>query len=485
MEKLSGEIIAFINNYVQAIKNNRAALFLGAGFSKEAGYFNWKELLRDIAFDLGLDVEKEHDLVAVAQYCKNTHSNRNIIDQTIRNAFSNEKEPTENHRIISQLPISSYWTTNYDRLIEIALEKAHRVVDVKKKDEDLYTAEPNWNAIVYKMHGDVDNVQQTVFVKDDYEKYYREHASFLTALSNDISSKSFLFIGFSFTDPNIDYIFSRVKMDTKGKGPQHYAIIRKIHKEDYDTDSAFEYAKRKFALFTEDLKRSHIDVVQIDEFSQITVILQQISKRMNRNNIFISGSAYEYGDYGEKDAINLIRALSQKLIAQNYNIVSGFGLGVGSDVIAGALEQIYMKEGGKSANRLMLYPFPQRVQDMSKIQEIWAEYRKDMISHAGVSLFLFGNKQKDGEIVLADGIEKEFDIAKEKHNILVPIGCTGYMAERLWHIINDNMDKFYTNINDELREAFAKLNQKTDDEKLVKDIIAFINLFDGRRHEPI
>lgn len=55
-----------------------------------------------------------------------------------------------------------------------------------------------------------------------------------------------------------------------------------------------------------------------------------------------------------------------------------------------------------------------------------------MISRSGVSIFLFGNKLVDGEIVLANGVESEYKIALERHCLIVPVGCTGYMAEEIW-----------------------------------------------------
>ena len=44
-------------------------MFIGAGFSKSVGYVDWKNLLKDVADDLGLDIDKEYDLVSLAQYC--------------------------------------------------------------------------------------------------------------------------------------------------------------------------------------------------------------------------------------------------------------------------------------------------------------------------------------------------------------------------------------------------------------------------------
>lgn len=43
------------------------------------------------------------------------------------------------------------------------------------------------------------------------------------------------------------------------------------------------------------------------------------------------------------------------------------------------------------------------------------------------------------EVVIADGIIEEFEIAKELGLVIVPIGCSGYAAEHIW---NQTMDKF-------------------------------------------
>ena len=45
-----------------------AALLIGAGLSRPAGFVDWKQLMRQCAEAVGLDVRREYDLVAVAQY---------------------------------------------------------------------------------------------------------------------------------------------------------------------------------------------------------------------------------------------------------------------------------------------------------------------------------------------------------------------------------------------------------------------------------
>nr|VFK24359.1 MAG: hypothetical protein BECKLFY1418C_GA0070996_11751 [Candidatus Kentron sp. LFY] len=66
--KSTREQSQFIKRYAEALVSGDAALFAGAGLSRDAGYVDWRDLLREIAVDLELDIDRESDLVALAQY---------------------------------------------------------------------------------------------------------------------------------------------------------------------------------------------------------------------------------------------------------------------------------------------------------------------------------------------------------------------------------------------------------------------------------
>ncbi len=141
------DIELFIRDYVNDIKSGSAALFAGAGLSIPAGFVSWKELISDIAYELGLDIEKESDLISLAQYHLNEKGNRHKINQKIITEFAEQAEETENHRIIARLPIASLWTTNYDDLIEKTYARYNRVCDVKTTPESIQRlggASPLW-----------------------------------------------------------------------------------------------------------------------------------------------------------------------------------------------------------------------------------------------------------------------------------------------------------------------------------------------------
>lgn len=345
-------------------------------------------------------------------------------------------------------------------------------MDVKSCNKHLSITKPNRDSVIYKMHGDKNNPDEAILIKDDYESYYKKHKQFLTALAGDLISKTFLFVGFSFEDPNLDYILSRIRVDYEENPRQHYAIMKSINKSDYDNVAEYEYAKRRNDFFLEDLKRYRIEALMIEDFAEITEILQEIERRINLNNIFISGSAEEYGQYSDKEADELIKLLSSRLIQENYNIISGFGVGVGSSVIAGALEEIYIHNKRINSDRLLLRPFPQG----TEAKALWQQYREDMISRAGISIFMFGNKKVNDNIVPANGVKTEFDIAVKAKNIVIPVGCTGYMAKKLWDEVNANISYYYENANDEIKDIFNSLDSNIPNEKLVTNIIRMIGL---------
>ena len=218
-------------------------------------------------------------------------------------------------------------------------------------------------------------------------------------------------------------------------------------------------------------------MILVDDYKEITDILKEIEKKLTLKNIFISGSATEYSPFSEEEAKKFISNLSKKLIKEKYNIVSGFGLGVGSEVIIGALEEIYMKDKKIDNKRLLLRPFPQGIQNEKTRKNLWTQYRKDMISQAGISLFLFGNKKdEDGKIILANGMEEEYQISKQNKNIIIPIGITGYSTKEIYNELEKEGLEHYGEKKEKIIDLFQKLNTGTLNEELIENILKFLKI---------
>jgi len=397
------------------------------------------------------------------------------LTKKILEEFSERAEITENHRLLARLPITTYWTTNYDSLIEDSLKNAYKVVDVKHQVKQLANTKPKRDAVVYKMHGDIQHPADAVLTKQHFELYYKTHEHFVTALSGDLVSKTFLFIGYSFNDPNLDYVLSRLNIQFGQDNRRHYCFIRKENKQEGDDEEILKYKLTKQRLRVNDLKRYNIKALLVENFTDITEILREIEIRFRKKTIFISGSAEEYGHWNRNEAQAFIHLLSKRIIFSGHRIVNGFGWGVGSAVINGALEAIYEKPERHSEDQLIMKPFPQFETGEKKLPELWEEYRQRMIALAGIAIFIFGNKiNKDGELTTASGVQREFEIAIEQGLIPIPIGMTGYASEIIYEIVMKDSGKYYQGLEKIIPIVKELSSENITPDDIVKKVISII-----------
>lgn len=468
------DIESFIKEFVKDLAENNVAVFAGAGMSKSAGYVNWADLLRDIATELGLSVDKEQDLISIAQYHVNENRGKARITKKILEEFAQEAEATENHKIFSRLPVTTFWTTNYDTLVEDSLKSANKVVDIKHQVKQLANTRPKRDVVIYKMHGDVHHPADAILTKEQYESYYKTHEAFVTALSGDLISKTFLFVGFSFNDPNLDYVLSRLNIHFGEDGRQHYCFIKK-QSQGIDDEEIFKYNLRKQELMINDLMRYKIKAIIVDEYSDITEILKEIERRFKKKTVFISGSAEEYGVWNRNEAQSFIHLLSKRIVSAGFRIVNGFGWGVGSAVINGALEAVYERPDRYSEDQLITRPFPQFETGEKKLPDLWEEYRQRMISLAGIVVFIFGNKNDgQGNIILANGVKREFEIAIAQGLIPIPIASTGYITKEIFDKILKTPEKFYNGIEWVIPVVMELTSDKLSREEIINKVITII-----------
>lgn len=472
--KSNRDIESFIKEFVKDLAENNVAVFAGAGMSKSAGFVNWADLLRDIATELGLSVDKEHDLISLAQYHVNENRGKARINKKILEEFAQEAEATENHKILARLPVITFWTTNYDTLIEDSLKSANKVVDIKHQVKQLANTRPKRDVVIYKMHGDVHHPADAIITKEQYESYYKTHESFVTTLSGDLISKTFLFIGFSFTDPNLDYVLSRLSIQFGEDSRQHYCFIKKQSKGKDDVE-IFKYNLRKQELMINDLMRYKIKAILVEEYSDITEILQEIERRYRKKTVFISGSAEEYGAWSRNEAQSFIHALSRNIVSAGFRIVNGFGWGVGSAVINGALEAVYERPDKYSEDQLIMRPFPQFETGEKKLPDLWEEYRQRMISLAGIAVFIFGNKNDGkGNVISANGVKREFEIAISQGLIPIPIAATGYITQEIFDEIFKAPEKYYDGMDWIIPIVKELASNKLLTEEIIKNVITII-----------
>jgi len=125
-------------------------------------------------------------------------------------------------------------------------------------------------------------------------------------------------------------------------------------------------------------------------------------------------------------------------------------------------------------NRLKLMPFPLSAIDNKNLKDTWEKYRKEMISQCGIAIYIFGNKKKNGKILNADGVEKEYAIAESYEIVNIPLAFTGYMAEELYF---KNSDKINSVIG---KEKTKYITEFFDGDTNVEEIIKIINKLNNK-----
>lgn len=444
---LTADQSQFINRYARSLGSGDAAVFVGAGLSRAAGYVDWRALLRGIAADLGLDIDRETDLIAVAQYHLNEKRNRGRLNQAIVEELARSAAPTRSHSILARLPIPTVWTTNYDQLLEHSFEQAGKVVDLKLTQENLAQTRRDRDLVLYKMHGCVTQPHDAILTKDDYEQYSLKRPLFVESLKGDLIAKTFLFLGFSFTDPNIDYVLSRVRVLLGENVREHFCIIRSPERPRRLTGrqkADYEYQSRAMSLRQADLLRFGIETIWVDEYSHVEPLLETLSSFIHRKAVFVSGAAHDPAPLGPKRLDELARELGIRLIGEGYNLVSGFGLGLGEQCVVGALRALYGVPKGSDSERLVVRPFPGVSRAQQRQQN--TRHREELIARSGVVVVIAGNRAQAGGTEVSPGVMEEVDIALREGKCIIPIGATGHAARSVWDRASAEQERFLPGI---------------------------------------
>jgi len=435
----------FIRSFGDKVLNQEAALFIGAGASRSAGFVDWKGLLADAAEELDLDIVKEHDLLALAQYHVNGRAGRGEVNQQLIDAFTRDAEPTQVHEILARLPIETVWTTNYDQLLEKAYDAAYRRIEIKLSIENLAQARKGRDVTIYKMHGCVTQPHDAVLTKQDYEVYDVSRRLFTDSLKGDFIEKTLLFVGFSFSDPNVERILSKVREQLGQNRRDHYWITRRppaLSLDGTKSQDELEYDRRKANLQSEDLRRYGIQTVWVDEYADIPPLLKALEAYVMRRGVFVAGAAYDPSPLGWERLNELSRVLGKTIIQRGLNLVSGFGIGIAEQTILGAFHAAYENQTALPADRVLIRPFPGNAPPAQRVAA-FRRHREDMISRVGAVVVLAGNKtDAEGMPIPSSGVEEEVQIALDLGKPVIPIGISGHVAHDIWLRAMENPQVF-------------------------------------------
>lgn len=230
----------YVEEIKKKLKENRAAVMVGAGFSRNADridkssvhMLDWFELADVFCDTLGIPegddrCKKYLDPINLAQQVEELYG-KTYLNELLRDVMEDDNyKPGNVHKLLVELPWTDIFTTNYDTLLERAYETSmkRRYRVVYRQNDLIHSAmEPR----IVKLHGSFPSYEPFIISEEDYRRYPDDYAPFVNTVQQALLEKLFVLIGFSGSDPNflkwIGWIHDNLGLNN---APRIYMIVHK------------------------------------------------------------------------------------------------------------------------------------------------------------------------------------------------------------------------------------------------------------------
>ncbi|MCP4353499.1 MAG: CHAT domain-containing protein [Desulfobacterales bacterium] len=220
----------FLTELSKLLSKEDIILFIGHGLSAIAGLPDWMTLIRPLAQSVRYQLPTEDKLITTdhlltaAQHYENQRSRQSLI-QHLRDALESTLVKTATaHKIISTLPVNVIFTTNYDNLIERALDEANRRPNIIVSELDLSFWDEGRVQLI-KLCGDLNRPESIIITKRDFNTYCTTRSRLAERLRTTLESKTALFIGYSLQDPFFNQIWDHIGLDFGNLRRRSYAVL--------------------------------------------------------------------------------------------------------------------------------------------------------------------------------------------------------------------------------------------------------------------
>jgi hypothetical protein len=198
------------------LAKGRVILFVGAGLSRPLKLPSWDQLMGHFANDLGFAPEiflQSADNMILAEYYTLVKGPIGPLRGWMDREWHSDPariQDSNAHRLITKLSFPIIYTTNFDRWIEIAFEKASVPFTKISNVGDLQKVKAGETQIV-KFHGDFDDDESIVLTESQFFKRLNFEHPLDIKLRGDTLDRGILFIGYGLADINIRYLLFRLE----------------------------------------------------------------------------------------------------------------------------------------------------------------------------------------------------------------------------------------------------------------------------------
>tara|TARA_R110001599_G_scaffold138085_1_gene317152 strand:- start:4308 stop:7112 length:2805 start_codon:yes stop_codon:yes gene_type:complete len=254
-----------IKNIQQANEDDRLAIFVGAGISKSSNtdYISlpsWSDLITELKTDLAITEELDYLKLAQLYYLE---FGEQIYNQKLKKYFPEDITPSSLHSTILKVNPRVIITTNWDCIIENAIEQEGYLYDTICTDKDLVSStSPNK---FIKIHGDFKN-HNIVFKEDDYLNYSRNFPLIENYIKSIFSTHTVLFLGYSYNDINLKHIMKWMQSHSSSAPPMYLVNCK--------TDKPQESYLRNHGVTTLVLDSERYSIAEIQHLEERSALTQ-------------------------------------------------------------------------------------------------------------------------------------------------------------------------------------------------------------------
>lgn len=239
----AGSKITLPAELIEAVRQRKCAVLVGAGLSQGAGFPGWKQLLdglitsavkanelnRRRGTELRKILDRPDHYLMVAEDLYEALGREELKKKIGEKFLDATIQPTEAHRAIVSLPFSLAITTNYDQLLEISYARANdgRQPSTYTYSEATDFADALWakRFFLLKAHGDAARSTSLILSSKDYRQLVRRAAGYHALMSAIFTTHTVLFLGASLDDPEVTLLLEYLHDSFHGGGQRHFALV--------------------------------------------------------------------------------------------------------------------------------------------------------------------------------------------------------------------------------------------------------------------
>ena len=206
---------------LDVINSGNAWVFVGSGVSADAGLPSWASLLdltvgrlstknqQRIEKDPLFQQRKSRGAFALCfQRVGNIVGRGNVVESIRQIIREKTGVPGDLTRLLTDWPAAGYLTTNYDNLLEKALDAGDSLgwLSVGNQHSEVRKVSGDVKNIVWHIHGSAflpHNQSRLIIDAKDYDEYYLETSVLQQQLKSFLTQRRLVFVGFGLRDPEI------------------------------------------------------------------------------------------------------------------------------------------------------------------------------------------------------------------------------------------------------------------------------------------